>query len=237
MWNARAETTLPFHSLEEGLRMTADMAQASGPVILVDYADCPAGGSPGDNVEMLADLVRRGERGFVYGIVSDAASAERAHQAGPGASLELRLGGSRLARFSGSPLATVARVLKLCDGGYRRTGPVGTGSLGNMGPSALLDISGNRVMVASNPTPIEDLAQLRHFGIEPAREQRLLLKAMNHFRADFDRLGGRYVYLESPALCSHDWTLFDFRRIRRPVYPLDSSFDLDTAGLRVHVRA
>lgn len=235
MWEWRAESTLRFHGLDEAMALLEARAPGPGPTILVDYADCPAGGSPGDNVDMLGQLIARGGQGFLYGIVTDPETAASAHRAGEGARIDVALGGKVLPGFSGSPLSVPAQVLRLTDGGYRRTGPVGTGSRGEMGPSALLEAAGNRIMVSSRPVAVEDLAQLRHFGIAPETERRMFLKAMNHFRADFDTIASHYIYVESPALCSHDWSLFDYRRIRRPVFPLDEFPADGEAPLFVHV--
>ena len=226
MWEARDETTLPFFDLATALgRIATEPRQGPGPIILVDYADCPAGGSPGDNVSLLRELFDLGGQGFAYGICDDAEVAAQAWAAGEGAVVDIVLGGKKDPAFSGQPLAARARVLRLTDGNFVRTGPVGTGTPGRMGPCALLDIDGVRVAVASRPMAIEDRSQLRHFGIEPDTEARLLLKAMNHFRADFDTIAGAYLYLDSPALCSHDWSLFDYVRIRRPVHPFDTGFE------------
>ena len=78
-----------------------------------------------------------------------------------------------------------ARVLKLTDGRFTLTGPMGAGNPGNLGPCALIDIEGVRVMVVSHKMQALDQAILRHVGVEPSECPILALKSSVHFRADF----------------------------------------------------
>ena len=95
----------------------------------------------------------------------------------------------------------------------------------------MLDVQGVRVAVASRPVAIDDQAQLRHFGIKPESESLMMLKAMNHFRADFAAFTRAFIYVESPGLCSHDWSLFDFDRVRRPIHPFDADIAVEAGEL------
>jgi microcystin degradation protein MlrC len=65
------------------------------------------------------------------------------------------------------------------------------------------------------------LTQFRIFGIEPERVNILACKAMNHFRADFEKIGRRLVYVGSGGITSFDWQRYPYRKVRRPVWPLD----------------
>ncbi len=101
--------------------------------------------------------------------------------AGEGGTLALSLGG----KSDGMPFACSARVLKLTDGRFTLTGPMGAGNPGNLGPCALIDIDGVRVMVVSHKMQALDQAILRHVGVEPSECPILVLKSSVHFRADF----------------------------------------------------
>ena len=102
-----------------------------------------------------------------------------------------------------------------------RKGPYYTGVATTFGPSCLLDIGGVRVIVATHRRQIDDREQFRIFGIDPDRTNILACKAVNHFRADFEPIGRRLIYVEAGGLASTNFKQFDYRNVRRPVWPLD----------------
>lgn len=44
---------------------------------------------------------------------------------------------------------------------------------------------------------------------------------MNHFRADFEKIGRRLVYVDSGGITSFNWKQYPYKNIRRPIWPLD----------------
>ena len=157
-------------------------AQSPGrPVVLADTQDNPGGGGHGDTTGLLRELVDQHAEGAVLALINDADSAAQCHRAGEGARLHLSLGG----KSDNVPLDADATVLRLTDGAFTNTGPMGRGNPSRLGPCALIDIAGVRVVVVSRKTQAYDQALLRHFGIEPAECRILALKSSVHFRADF----------------------------------------------------
>jgi len=71
----------------------------------------------------------------------------------------------------------------------------------NLGPMALLRISGSnvRIIVSKSRFQALDQAVLRHLGVEPASEQIIVLKSTVHFRGDFDSISGLTLLVESPG--------------------------------------
>ena len=45
-----------------------------------------------------------------------------------------------------------------------------------------------------------------------------------YFRPVFLPIAKGMVFCDSLGVGSSDWTLFDFKKLRRPIYPLDSAF-------------
>ena len=90
-------------------------------------------------------------------------------------------------------------MLKLTDGRFTLTGPMGAGNPANLGPCALIEIDGVRVMVVSRKMQALDQAILRHVGIEPAECRILALKSSVHFRADFGPIAERVIVAASPG--------------------------------------
>jgi microcystin degradation protein MlrC len=47
------------------------------------------------------------------------------------------------------------------------------------------------------------------------------LKSSQHFRAGFEPVAARIITADSPGLTTLDLTAFPYRRLTRPVWPLD----------------
>lgn len=185
-------------------------ARASKPIVIADTQDNPGGGGHGDTTGLLAELVRQQAKGAVLCLINDADSVTECVQAGEGATLDLSLGG----KSDGLPFACTAKVLKLTDGNFTMTGPMGAGNPGNLGPCALIDIEGVRVMVVSHKVQALDQAILRHVGIEPGACPILVLKSSVHFRADFAPIAERIIVGVAPGPVVADPAILNFRYVR-----------------------
>jgi microcystin degradation protein MlrC len=187
--------------------------RASKPIVIADTQDNPGGGGHGDTTGLLAELVRQQAKGAVLCLINDAASVASCAAVGEGGSLALSLGG----KSDGLPFDCTARVLKLTDGRFTLTGPMGAGNPGNLGPCALIDIDGVRVMVVSHKVQALDQAILRHVGVEPAECPILVLKSSVHFRADFTPIAERIIVGIAPGPVVADPAILNFRYVRPDV--------------------
>jgi microcystin degradation protein MlrC len=59
--------------------------------------------------------------------------------------------------------------------------------------------------------------------VDPTRFDFLLLKSRMYCRPSFVPIASGLVECDSRGVTSSDYGLFDFKRQRRPVYPLDST--------------
>ncbi len=202
-----------FHSeiLDAGDAVRAALRETGGPVVIADTQDNPGGGGHGDTTGLLAELVRQGARGAVLCLINDRESAAACHAAGEGAAVDLQLGG----KSDGAPLAVRALVLRLTDGRFTLTGPMGAGNPGNLGHCALIEVEpGIRVMVVSRKMQALDQAILRHVGIEPSEAPILALKSSVHFRADFGPIARRIIVAAAPGPVIADPAVLPFRHLR-----------------------
>jgi microcystin degradation protein MlrC len=200
----------------------------SGPIVLVDIADNPWTGGPGDSAELVRFFFAERIRHAAVALVKDPDVAQAALAAGPGATLELLLGGKTDHRH-GDPLPVRAYVRSLTDGRYVNEGPMLTGSAVDLGLTALLicqppdddTAPGVEVIVTSRAeTPI-DPNIFRSHGIDPTRRRVLGLKGKGHFRAAFEPIARRVILVEGPGITGSDLSRLDFKKIRRPIWPLD----------------
>jgi len=204
------ETMAAADAVAEALRLAAG---AQRPIVLADTQDNPGGGGHGDTTELLAELVRQGAKGAFVCLINDADSAAACHAAGEGSTISLSLGG----KSDRMPFACEALVLKLTDGAFTLTGPMGAGNPANLGPTALVDIDGVRVMIASRKMQALDQAIIRHVGLEPAECPILALKSSVHFRADFAPIAERIIVAIAPGPVVADPAVLNFRHVRADV--------------------
>lgn len=200
----------PDAAVAEAVRRARD---AHGPVILADTQDNPGGGGPGDTTGLLRALIEGGARGAVIGVLADAEAAARAHAAGRGAELRIRLGG-KSGMPGHQPLEGAFKVLALGDGRFTATGPMYRGARMQLGPMALVEIAGVRVLVASKAAQAADQSMFRHLGVEPARERILGLKSSVHFRNDFQDMAAAILLVTAPGPVHADPGGLDFRNLR-----------------------
>ncbi len=197
----------------EAIRLSTS---ANGPVILADSQDNPGGGGPGDTTEILRALVAHGAENAVAGVISDPQAAQAAHSAGLQAKLNISLGGK--SGFPGSlPFSAEFRVLGLSDGCFRASGPMLAGADIDLGPTALLEVGGVRVVVGSKPVQTMDQSMFRHLDIEPSRQNIIAIKSSIHFRNDFQDILSAVLPVTAPGPVIVDLTTVPFQdpRLKR----------------------
>jgi microcystin degradation protein MlrC len=197
-------------AVTEAKRLTVT---TKGPVIIADTQDNPGGGGHGDTTELLSELVRQEARGALVCLINDQQSAAACHAAGEGATVSLTLGG----KSDRMPYQCSARVERLTDGRFTLTGPMGSGNPGNLGPSALIDIDGIKVIVVTRKMQALDQAIIRHMGVEPASCPILVLKSSVHFRADFGPIASHVIVAVAPGPVVADPATLNFQHVRADI--------------------
>lgn len=192
----------------------------TGPTVLVDIADNPWTGGPGDSVELIRFLREHKIRQAAVASVTDPIAVRACVHAGPGSTVTLNLGG-HTDRLHGDPIEVEAYVKLLSDGRYRNLGPMHAGVDVLLGPSAVVVIDGIEVLVTTYAeTPI-DLNVFRAHGIEPTDRNVIALKGKGHFRAAFEPIASQVILVEGPGITGSDLTRLSFKKVRRPIWPLD----------------
>jgi microcystin degradation protein MlrC len=151
------------------------------------------------------------------GCLWDPGAVALAQEAGEGATLRLRLGG-KLGPMSGDPLDIVARVVRLERDVYQRY--LGD-SRARMGDAAALSVEGVDVIVNAVRCQTFGPDAFTNLGVDPAARRYVVVKSMNHFRAGFDPIAGTILYATSPGAMNVDYPTIPYRRLRRPIFPLD----------------
>lgn len=208
------EFALELLTVDQAVAMLSrEPAPRGRPVILADTQDNPGAGGNADTMSLIKALVASGTRKVLAGVICDPEAAERAHAAGEGASVELRLG-ARTGSALETPLEACYSVRALGDGRFTGTGPFYRGGRFDLGPMALLELGGVHIAVASRKQQAADQAMFRHLRAEPADYAVLVLKSSVHFRADFGPIASRIHVVEAPGPNIADPAKLPFRHLR-----------------------
>ena len=221
-WERRADFVYPLESAQESIARAKELPD--GPVVLVEHGDnCGAGGNQ-DVMAVVEEVMRQGLQDVAVSPVWDPESVARMISAGVGNEVTLDLGGKTdmpAIDLKGQPLRVTGRVRAITDGRFTVTGPMMTGMRISLGRTAVLDCGDVEIMVSEERMEPFDLGVYRHAGIEPTKKKYLLVKSRQHFRAAFEPIAKHIVEVAGPGVCSSDYDLFPFEKLRRPIYPLD----------------
>ncbi|WP_339857462.1 M81 family metallopeptidase [uncultured Nisaea sp.] len=222
VWDTRAINTVPLLSLTELSARIKDGPTGKGPLVIGDTTDNPGGGGYGDGVRLLEAIIATGTPNAALAAICDPAIAEQAHKAGAGARISISLGAKVDPGSYGPPIGTEATVLALSEtGAFVCDGPMWANMEVRLGRSALLDISGVKVVIASSNLQVTDQQALKLFGLDPAALDVIAVKSSHHFRAAFQPVARDVVLVDSGCLVSQDYASFNYRHLRRPIWPID----------------
>jgi len=221
--DAEPNFALELLTPDDAVQRAMARGEPGRPVVLADTQDNPGAGGNGDTTGLLAALLRHRAQDAVLGLLIDPASAARAHEAGPGATIEFSLG--EISGVPGhEPLRGMFTVERLGDGNFTCTGPMFTNFRMSLGPMALLRQGGVRIALASRKCQAADQQMFRHLGVEPSRQRIMALKSSVHFRADFQPIAREVLVVRSPGPALADPVDFPWQRLRsgirlRPLGP------------------
>lgn len=221
-WEAKEEWIFASEPLAETIAKAKTIEE--GPVILLDHADNAASGGTQDTMAVIEEVIKQGlEDVAVFGVCDpDAVSAME--DAGVGNEITLDLGGRvdmpEIGK-KGEPLRLTGKVRAVTDGRFVVTVAMGRGTTLSMGKTAVLETGNVQIVVVSNNIEPYDLGVFRSVGIEPAEKRYLILKSRIHHRAGFEAIAAHEIPCNGVGVTSSDNSLFTFRKVRRPIYPLD----------------
>ena len=196
----------------------------AGPIVLADHGDNTASGGTQDVMSVIEEAIRQGLEDACAGPVCDPASVAQMIEAGVGAEVTLDLGGKVDMPAMGlraKPLRVTGRVRCITDGQFVVTGPMATGSTIRMGRTAVLDTGMMQIVVSEGRSEPYDLGVFTHCGIDPRAKRYVLIKSRQHFRAGFEPIARHIVMCDGDGCTASDLGLFDYKNIKRPLYPFD----------------
>ncbi|MBD2848286.1 M81 family metallopeptidase [Paenibacillus sp. IB182496] len=218
-WERRAAFTIdcvpPQQAIAEAL------SHAEGTVVLCEGADNVGGGAPGDATHVLACLTE--VPAPALSVICDPAAAAAAFAAGVGGRFDGAVGG-RSDRLHGDPVRLTGTVRLLSDGAYTHVGPYMTGQRAHMGRTAIVQCGRLTVVLTSLRTAPWDLGHVRSLGLWPADFRIIVAKSAIAWRTAFGAFAAASIQVDSPGCCTANLNHFSYRRLVRPIDPLDAEF-------------
>jgi microcystin degradation protein MlrC len=221
IWAQREAFQRKFPQPEDAVAQAMKASAGGGPVIVNELSDNPGGGAPGDGTHLLRAMLDAKLTDSAFGTLYDPETAAAAHQAGVGSTIRVRLGG-KTDTMHGAPIETDAYVKALTDGKFKLSTSMGRGMPVDLGKMARVACGGLDVIVASDRTQVLDPEPFLLHGIDVTRCRIVGLKSSAHFRAGYDHLAKAIITTDPPGLSTSLLTRFPYKRVRRPIYPLDA---------------
>ena len=202
-------------AVDDAVRM-ADAAER-GVVVLSDTGDTVFGGAAGDNLILAAILSPRIRSRALIPLIAPQAVARLA-QAGEGATVTLRLGGDVATAFF-TPLEVTGTVRRIGDGrvsiAFEHQSEI------DMGRTAVFDVGPVTLLISELRGVAGNLPDVyRAFGVEPADYKMAVLKTASNFQY-FAPIASRVIRVDTTGPGQSEVASLPWRRIPRPVYPLD----------------
>jgi microcystin degradation protein MlrC len=220
-WAERETFTFQTEPLADSVAKAKTLA---GPVVMLDHCDNSSSGGTMDTTVVLEEIIRQGLEDVVFWGIYDPEAVRAAMRAGVGATVELRIGGrTEMPSIPGSnePLLVRGRVRTLSAGYFVSESPMRRGVAVTMGPMAVLDTGKVEIVLISRHAEPSDLGLFKVVGIDPAKKHYVAIKSRVHWRADLGSLAKHVVECDGLGVCTSNYDILKFEKVRRPIYPLD----------------
>jgi microcystin degradation protein MlrC len=207
--------TPPHYTPEEAIAL-ARTAPAH-PIAFGDRWDSPGGGVPGDGTSAIAALLKHPDVPAAVGVLWDPIAVELCRAAGVGGNLWLRIGG-KATPVSGPPVDAHVVVKALTPDlviPFEQ-------SLVSLGAAAAVSIGNLDIVLGSKRSQTFSPPAFTSLGVDLAAKKLVIVKSSNHFSAAFAKVCAAIHYLDSGGPFPHDPLKVTYRKVRRPIAPLDA---------------
>ena len=171
-------------------------------------------------------MLKRNHPGSIFGYIYDPQVVAQLHEHRIGDRVNLTLGG-KTEKLHGEPLELhEAELICLSDGNFVFA-PLGihAGIPGEIGKCARIRVSNVDIVIGSTLHQTYDDRPFLVTGADVTQYRYVGLKSANHFRAFFKDKAAAIISTDPPGLMSGNLALYDFKKMPRPVFPLDRDFE------------
>lgn len=213
LWNERDEYV---HSLPSVDEILSSFEPGVERITIGDFGDRVLAGGPGDSLYVL-DRALSLTSGRVAAVVTDPFAYEACAQAGPGANIELPVGG----RYTTvcKPFVVSGTIVTVGTGTYTNRGVFMRGSTMRLGDYAVIRHPRYDLLITRDAIMSQDPGCYLDAGVDLEKADIIIAKSGYHFKLAFDTWGS-CVCAETPGLTGYHPQQLPFETAR-PFYPLD----------------
>ena len=199
--------------------------QTHGQAIFIsDSGDNPTAGGVGDIPFFVGRLLKReefatGRLSAIYASIPDPAAVALCFKAGIGGRVAASIGG-KLDTVHGRPLKVEGEVFALFKADA-------TG-----GDMAALKCGGVHVILTERRKPFHFVSEMQKLGLDPAQHKLTVVK-IGYLEPDLARAASKAFLALTPGAVNQDIPNLTYRRVQRPVFPLDPDLRMDEFDVRV----
>jgi len=204
MFSYRKEFWIDLPGPAETIRLAK---KSEKPAAIADGGDNIGAGGAGDGTHLLREILRQNvSSAFVQ--LYDAEAAMKAFEAGVGNTVTLDVGGKSDPMY-GPPVNVTGKVSAVSKEGDR------------WHRSARIEVKGVTILLNTRRIGPNDQTNVRGMGIYPEKYQMTVCKGGFAFRPQYPETIYHYIMSATPGYSSPDLNTFTWKRLSRPIYPLD----------------
>lgn len=215
-WEQREQFAVQECTVDEAIQLS--LSTTEQPDIFVEGSDNVGGGAPADATHTLRHLLQLKVKSLI--VIRDQEAVQEAHSSGVGSMLTCSIGG-KSDTLHGEPVGISGDIRLLFDGRFQHVGPYMKGQYANMGKTAVVEAGHVTILLTENRQAPWDIGHVRSVGLEPDHFKIIVVKAAVAWRSAFGPYAKQIFYLDTPGCCSANLQYFNYRRLRRPIYPLE----------------
>jgi len=206
IWERRAEFKLDMPAAPTDETIRAGLDAPEKPVFISDSGDNTTAGGAGDSPYFLKRLIALGVTDAVFAGIADPEAVEVCVQAGEGAEVDLVIGGKWDSVFS-KPLPARAKVKRIVADHAA-------------GPRVLVNIAGVDTVLQSDRCPFVQMAHFQEMGID-VDAYKLVVVKLGYLFPELRDYAPKGLMALSPGFGDQRMDALPFKRLKRPIYPLD----------------
>lgn len=209
VWDRRQEfkPDAPMASVDEAIAAAMDSKEVG--IFISDSGDNVTAGAAGDIPLFVEKLLAAKAKDAIVAGIADAEAVARCQEAGAGGQLTLKIGG-KLDKINGRPLEISGKVIKL--------------DPPNQPTLAVIRVDGVDVILTRDRRAFTTLSSFQNAGIEPLKRKIVVVKLGYLFPELRDNAHMAIMAL-SPGFSDLRMEMLPFKRLRRPIFPLDRDFN------------
>jgi len=209
IWDSREKMVLdvPSGPADEMIDMAG--AYAGKTVFISDSGDNTTAGAPGDNTQVLEELLRKGANNALVAGIVDPDALQECVNAGYGNIAKLSLGGKKDNVFC-KPIEIEAKVIFLSPDSLMES---------DRG-AAVVETGGVKTVIINSRRSFTTLRDFEEVGLDPLDFGIVVVK-LGYLFPELRDIAPVHLMALTSGFCNLDMRSLPFRNVRRPIYPLD----------------